>query len=535
MIFNDYKNPIARKRFLRFKEMKRAYLSLWILAILYLISLGSELICNNAPLYVRFNEKSYYPLFKYYSENIFTGNNKTKPDYKKLNNLSSFKENPDNFMIFPPVPYGPFESIDPESIAVSDNVTIDLTPLPKIGTVNIRKDYSIERSDSFGLFISMEEKEVKDLVINEYFIIPGELKLAVEKRFANNEAPRITHITESYDGMEVEVSLSTFSPRKKPPKNVRLLLREVAQKDQKTLKLVFNRKLELIQNNLISNGYEIWKELSVLDKELLLKLVKTRFLNPVDPITLTIKSQIYLIDVIKEDVRFPFAPAEGHILGIDGAGRDVFARILYGMRTSISFGLMLVVSSMVIGIISGSVQGYYGGVIDITCQRLIEIWSALPFLYIMILMGSTYGRSFTLLLFCYGLFNWIGISYYIRAEFLRLRKQTFVEAAVCTGISSRKVIFKHILPNAMVPVITFFPFSLVGAIGALTALDYLGFGLPPPTPSWGELLFQAQQYRWAWWLILYPSLSLFIVMLLGVFIGEGIRNAYDPKKFTRIE
>ena len=535
MFFNSYKNPIARKRFLRFKQMKRAYLSLWILAILYLISLGSELICNNAPLYVRFNGKSYYPLFKHYSEDIFTGNNKTKPDYKKLNNFSSFKEKPDNFMIFPPVPYGPFESINPETIAVSDNVTIDLTPLSKIGTVNIRKNYSIERSDSFGLFISRKEREVKDLVINEYFIIPRELKLAVEKRFANNKAPRITHITKSYDGMEVEVSLSTFSPRKKPPKSVRLLLREVTQKDQKALKLVFNRKLELIQNNLISNGYESWKELSALDKELLLKLVKTRFLNPVDPITLTIKNQIYRVDVIKEDVRFPFAPSEGHILGIDGAGRDVFARILYGMRTSISFGLMLVVSSMAIGIISGSIQGYYGGAIDIICQRLIEIWSALPFLYIMILMGSIYGRSFTLLLFCYGLFNWIGISYYIRAEFLRLRKQTFVEAAVCTGISSHKVIFRHILPNAMVPVITFFPFSLVGAIGALTALDYLGFGLPPPTPSWGELLFQAQQYRWAWWLILYPSLSLFIVMLLGVFIGEGIRNAYDPKKFTRIE
>jgi microcin C transport system permease protein len=521
---------------LRFKEMKRAYISLWIMAILYLVSLSSELICNNAPLYVRFNKTSYYPLFKYYSENIFTGNNnKTKPDYKKLNNLSSFKENSGNFMIFPPVPYGPFESIDPESIAVSDNVTIDLTPLQKIGTVNIREDYSIERSNSFGLFIGRNESEVKDLVITEYFIIPTELKLAVEKRFANDKAPLITHITKTYDEMKVEVSLSTFSPRKKPPKTVRLLLREIAQKEQTALKLVLNKKLEFIKNNSKATAYAIWKDLSGPDKELLLRLAKTRFLSPVDPITLTIKNQIYHIDFIKEDVRFPFAPSEDHLMGIDGAGRDVFARILYGMRTSITFGLILVVCSMAIGIISGSIQGYYGGAIDITCQRLIEIWSALPFLYIMILMGSIYGRSFTLLLFCYGLFNWIGISYYIRAEFLRLRKQTFVEAAVCTGISSHKIIFKHILPNAMVPVITFFPFSLVGAIGALTALDYLGFGLPPPTPSWGELLFQAQQYRWAWWLILYPSLSLFIVMLLCVFIGEGIRNAYDPKKFTRIE
>ncbi len=196
---------------------------------------------------------------------------------------------------------------------------------------------------------------------------------------------------------------------------------------------------------------------------------------------------------------------------------------------------MLVGCSMLIGVMAGAVQGYYAGKLDITAQRLIEIWSALPFLYVMILMGSIYGRSFTLLLICYGLFNWVGISYYIRAEFLSLRKRPFVEAAKCMGVPSLKIIYKHILPNALVPVITFFPFFLVGAIGSLAALDYLGFGLPPPTPSWGELLFQAQQYRWAWWLILYPSLALFSVMLLGVFVGEGVRNAYDPKQYSRIQ
>ncbi|MCP4350992.1 MAG: ABC transporter permease subunit [Desulfobacterales bacterium] len=271
------------------------------------------------------------------------------------------------------------------------------------------------------------------------------------------------------------------------------------------------------------------------DKKKILRLVKNRFYDPVDKLSLVIEQKNYTAEFIKEDVRFPFQPVKGHIMGIDGAGRDVFARILYGLRTSMTFGLLLVFCSMVIGIIAGALQGYYGGILDITAQRLIEIWSALPFLYIMIFLGSVYGRSFVLLLFCYGLFNWIGISYYIRAEFLRLRKQPFVEAAKCMGISSYKIIFRHILPNGLVPVITFFPFSLVGAISALAALDYLGFGLPPPTPSWGELLYQAQQYRWAWWLILYPSLALFTVMLLGVFVGEGIRNAYDPKRYIRLE
>jgi microcin C transport system permease protein len=237
----------------------------------------------------------------------------------------------------------------------------------------------------------------------------------------------------------------------------------------------------------------------------------------------------------KNDVRFPFPPVTSHPLGIDGAGRDVLARILYGLRISLTFGLLLVGCAMSLGIAAGAMQGYYGGILDITAQRLIEVWSAIPFLYIMILMGSIYGRSFALLLFCYGIFNWVGISYYIRAEFLNLRKRPFVEAAKCLGVPSYKIIFKHILPNALVPVITFFPFSLVGAIGSLAALDYLGFGLPPPTPSWGELLFQAQEYRWAWWLILYPSLALFTVMLLGVFLGEGIRNAYDPKQYSRFQ
>ena len=277
-----------------------------------------------------------------------------------------------------------------------------------------------------------------------------------------------------------------------------------------------------------------WDAMLAAQQRVIKENVRNRYFGPVDKLRISLDNRTFRVEFIKEDVRFPFRPVKGHIMGIDGAGRDVLSRILYGLRTSMSFGLLLVVGSMVLGIAAGAIQGYYGGLLDISGQRFIEIWSALPFLYIMILMGSIYGRSFSLLLFCYGLFNWIGISYYIRAEFLRLRKLPFVEAAKCMGGSSFKIIFKHILPNGMVPVITFFPFSLVGAIGSLAALDYLGFGLPSPTPSWGELLYQAQQYRWAWWLILYPSLSLFIVMLLGVFVGEGIRNAYDPKRYTRL-
>ncbi|NLF59703.1 MAG: ABC transporter permease subunit [Lentisphaerae bacterium] len=270
-------------------------------------------------------------------------------------------------------------------------------------------------------------------------------------------------------------------------------------------------------------------------QDLIRRQAKAACTEPVEPVEVTEGTRTYNLACAREAVRFPFRPAPGHWLGLDDAGRDVLARIVYGLRTSLSFGLILVVCSLTVGTILGSVQGYLGGYVDITGQRLIEIWSALPFLYIIILMGSIYGPGFWLMIFCYALFNWIGISYYMRAEMLRLRRLPFVESARCLGLPGWKIVFRHILPNAVVPLITFFPFSLVGAIGSLAALDYLGFGLPPPTPSLGQLLQQAQSQRWAWWLILYPSATLFLVMLLGVFVGEGVREAFDPRQHTRLE
>jgi microcin C transport system permease protein len=212
----------------------------------------------------------------------------------------------------------------------------------------------------------------------------------------------------------------------------------------------------------------------------------------------------------------------------------VLARVLHGLRTSLLFGLTLTLWAMGLGCLVGAIQGYFGGWTDVAAQRLIEIWSALPFLYIMILVGSVMGRSFMLLLICYGLFNWIGLSYYLRAEFLRLRTLPFVEAARCQGLGHARIIFRHILPNALTPVITLMPFSLVGAIASLSALDFLGFGLPPLAPSWGELLQQAQHNRAAWWLVVFPAAALFLVMFLAVLVGEGVRDAFDPKPRSRM-
>lgn len=232
---------------------------------------------------------------------------------------------------------------------------------------------------------------------------------------------------------------------------------------------------------------------------------------------------------------FPFPPCWSHPFGLDTAGRDVYSLVVHGMRIGLLFGLALALTGMFIGLVIGAVEGYFGGLVDILCQRFTEIWSAMPFIYVMIFIGQTYGRSIWVLFLCYAIFNWIGVSYYMRAEFLRLRMRTFVEAAKCQGFSARRIIFGHILPNALTPLITLFPFLLMGAIGSLAALDFLGFGLPPMTPSCGDLLKQATANPSAWWLIVFPSAALFIVMLLTVLVGEGLRDAFDPRQKSRLE
>ncbi len=537
MIAKKIKNPLARKRLMRFKEVRRAYFALWALALLYAVSLCAELLCNNVPLFVRFNGRSFFPVFAFYPEDTFTGNGqKTRADFKQVARLPAFRDNPENFMVFPPLPFGPFESVDPALLAVADRVTLDLRPEPLIGSVDLGPDYRIVKSLGFAPFAGLSTAAgAVGRPFSDFFELDRSLRQAIDQRFANRPAPRFTTQMTRRTGPDLTLGLPAFAPRPQPPQTVRLVLREAKPENASSLVLDFSPEAEPLLDSDLAGLPPLWAAVSVADRQLLKSLVRQRFSGPVEVVRLVVDNRVYQARFVKEDVRFPFPPGGWHLMGIDGAGRDVLARILYGLRTSLTFGLLLVGCSMALGVIAGALQGYYGGLTDITGQRLIEIWSALPFLYIMILMGSVYGRSFALLLFCYGIFNWIGISYYIRAEFLRLRKQPFVEAAKCMGISSPKIIFRHILPNAMVPVITFFPFSLVGAIGSLAALDFLGFGLPPPTPSWGELLFQAQQYRWAWWLILYPSLALFVVMLLGVFVGEGIRNAYEPRRYTRIE
>ncbi len=526
-------NTITQKRIRRFKEKKRAYWALLLLIILYILSLASELICNDKPLYIRYNDKSYFPIFKYYPEDTFLRNGKqTRPNYKQVNQNSIFAANPQNFMVFPLIPYGPYENIDPESLRSEERVTLTFTPIPRVGNVNIRPDFSIARSRTCGFFFNIEDDLVKGLTLSDYWDVNPKLTSAIKDRFLNKNSVSLSAVLTSKikPQIKAEISLSEFSRRDSLPDTIRISFREPLGEILKAETVVFNREMKTT-----GRIPKLWEAINIDKHSHLTDLANKRFSEYIEPFTTTILNGVYKIRIEKNDITWPHSPIRGHWLGIDSNGRDVLARIIYGLRISMTFGFLLVAVSMFIGIFVGAIQGYFGGKLDITGQRLIEIWSALPFLYVMILLGSIYGRSFALLLFCYGIFNWIGISYYMRGEFLRLRKQPFVDAAKCIGISPFKIIIRHILPNALTPIITFFPFYLVGAIGALAALDFLGFGLPPPTPSWGELLHQAQQFRWAWWLILYPSLALFVVMLLGIFIGEGVRDAFDPRPYSRME
>ncbi len=340
-------SELTKDRLKRFKKIKRAYYSLWILGIAFILSLFSELIANDKPLFLRYQDRSYCPVLFFYSDQTFGGRYKTEANYLALKKDDQFREQ--GLMIFPPIPHSPLHSY-----------------LQMAGTP-------------------------------------------------------------------------------------------------------------------------------------------------------------------------PHPPSITHWLGTDAMARDILCRLIYGFRICMVFSLCLMITGAILGIVIGGVQGYLGGRVDIVTQRLIEIWSSLPFLYVVILVGSIYGRSFILLLLIMMIFQWIGLSYYMRGEFLKLKNMTYVKAAKALGIGPVSIFFRQILPNALTPVITIMPFSLIGGISALTALDFLGFGLPPPAPSWGELLSQGLNNLYAPWIAISTIAALFTTLLLATFIGEGVREAFDPKSEYHIE
>jgi len=242
----------------------------------------------------------------------------------------------------------------------------------------------------------------------------------------------------------------------------------------------------------------------------------------------------------------PHPPSAGHPFGTDNRGRDVLVRLAYGFNISLTFAILVTLVSYIAGIMIGACLGYVGGKVDLLGQRTIEIWASLPFLYTIIFVSSIVvpvyiqGRmqilqpSFWLLIAILAAFEWMAMTYYIRGEFYREKAKDYVGAAIVTGVSDTRIVLGHILPNALTPVISFAPFAIVANISALVALDFLGFGLPAPTPSWGELIGQGMTNLTKSWLVFFPLGALFTTLLLVVFIGEAVREAFDPKEHSRL-
>tara|TARA_B100001146_G_C16182329_1_gene435192 strand:+ start:649 stop:1827 length:1179 start_codon:yes stop_codon:yes gene_type:complete len=238
---------------------------------------------------------------------------------------------------------------------------------------------------------------------------------------------------------------------------------------------------------------------------------------------------------ILDKYKYTNFPDSQHLLGTDNQGRDVLSRLIYGFNISMTFAIVVWASSYILGIIIGGILGYFGGRIDLFGLRIIELYSSIPFLFLLMILATFIKPTVYILALMYVILSgWIGITWYIRGEFLREKSKDYVSAAVSMGQSHWNVMFKHILPNSLTPIITFAPFAIIGYIGSLVALDYLGFGLQPPTPSWGELISQGRTNLQYWHLIVAPLTALGGTLFLITFIGEAIREAFDPKVHSRL-
>ena len=229
----------------------------------------------------------------------------------------------------------------------------------------------------------------------------------------------------------------------------------------------------------------------------------------------------------------PSAPTRDNWLGTDDRGRDLLAQLIYGFRVSVLFALALTVTGVALGVLTGAIQGFFGGKTDLAFQRFIEIWGSMPELYLLIIFSAVFAPSISLLLILLSLFGWMGLSDYVRAEFLRNRQLDYVKAARALGVGNAQIIWRHILPNSLTPVVTFLPFRMSAAILALTSLDFLGLGVPPGTPSLGELLSQGKASIDAWWISLSTFAVLVTTLLLLTFMGDALRDALDPRKADR--
>jgi len=528
-------SPLTKKRLQNFMRIRRARWALFLLCALFGVSLVSELLCNSRPLWMRVDGKAYFPFIQNLTlrDLLGEGADANRVNYHTFTASEAFTGNPRNRVLWAPVHYSPGDVIDSATLRDYRTVSVSVVPEVFIGRLNLLPDGTIILPLSCEPFFP-GAGTVEGLRLGDHWKLTGAAQTEIANRLAGKGGYAFQAIAEhaAVPGLQARVTMPEVRPSPAPPASVRI---SFSQMDTPERPLHFRFRQSVAGADSAPLEARRWVAVPLGVRAEIARLAQEGFKGQAPSAVVAWNGRTAKVACALNEIAWPYPPVKGHWMGIDGAGRDVLARVLYGMRIALIFGLLLAFWAMTFGAVMGAIQGFFGGGIDIAGQRLTEIWNALPFLYVMIFIGSALGRSFLILLVCYSLFNWIGISSYMRAEFLRLRSNTFVDAARCQGLSNTRIIFSHILPNALTPLITLFPFSLLGAISSLAALDFLGFGLPPLTPSWGELLQQAQMFRSAWWLILFPSAALFTVMLLTVLVGEGLRDAFDPRQQSKME
>ena len=512
-------SPLTTKRIKRFKTIKRGYYSFIIIVTLLFLSLFLELMVNNKALVVNYNGITKFPAVAEWVHNVFFVKNmsffnkrsdfgqigESEVDYRLLQKYSqnpellkdeielrkieskgqdkeipileqayqNFKTKP-NFIMMPIYPYSPYEHL-------LEQISMRVTPesLKNMASNNLEKDL-IKSVESLTYF-EITKKTIDDLN-----------KESFNEDVIKSLNPLIGKQFKDLASMEQALDSLNLTPEQK----------EFVEK------YVEGRSFDKM---------DLMKEFRQLNisYEKIVEIFKCITLIPSRP---------------------PNSPSLLHPLGTDDSGLDVIPQLLYGFRISLMFALVVTLVGNCIGVTVGAVMGYYGGWVDILTQRFIEIWASIPFLFTIMIIASIVQPSFMLLaIMLIVLSSWLGITYTIRGEFYREKSKDYVLAAESIGVSNTKIMLKHILPNALVPLVTYVPFEIVAYISSLVSLDYLGFGLPPGTPSWGGLLSQGMQHiRYFPHLIIVPSVTFALTLFAVVMIGEAVREAFDPKVFSRL-
>ncbi|MFO7820524.1 MAG: ABC transporter permease subunit [Lentisphaeria bacterium] len=475
-------NPKLKQGFTRFRRQKRAFYSLLILLVLFVITLPAELLCNSKPIMVRLEGKWYFPVFQNYTEHDFGGRLKITADYRDLGFWRRI-------------------GCDPAAAGLD---------IPEQG-----------RRSAPGDNIEQKEKEEAEEILDMFGSNETE----------NHPPPKATPESPAAKPQPVMAGIGTKALFRQPFARKSIKPVSSAHQSDSILELF---DPEPHDQNKIETAVS-------KDDPRQRKTQECRVLWPpvrYDYAYIETNTKVGRSALVApwphrtpgSDKLIPSGWLDGHYLGTDNRGRDVLARLVYGLRVSLLFGLLLAVSSTFIGATLGAVQGFFAGWVDLFGQRLTEIWGSLPRLYLLMILSSLLARNIIVLFVILNITSWMGMAAYMRAEFLKGRNLDYVKAARALGVRNTGIMFRHILPNSMTPIITFFPFAVTGGILALVSLDFLNLGVPSPFPSIGEMLRQGQANLHATWIIIPAFIVLSGTITMLTFIGDGLRNAFDPRK-----